>query len=79
MLNVCKTSEGSVASDAKKLVKPVLPDTEVALKCSAWGKNRTYPVAGHTLFTHACIAEREPCKLLLPIIAYCKLSLVAIQ
>eukprot|EP00983_Pelagomonas_calceolata_P101733 1158731-Pelagomonas_calceolata.AAC.2 len=35
------TSEGSVASNAKKLAKPVLPDTEVVLICSAWGNNRT--------------------------------------
>eukprot|EP00983_Pelagomonas_calceolata_P037807 1136521-Pelagomonas_calceolata.AAC.5 len=45
------TSEGSAASDAGKLEKPVLPDTEVALTCSAWGKNRAYPAAHH-----ACIA-----------------------
>eukprot|EP00983_Pelagomonas_calceolata_P105505 1159136-Pelagomonas_calceolata.AAC.2 len=69
------TSEGSVASDAEKLAELVLPDTEVALICSAWGKNRTYPAAGHALFTHACIAGRAPCKLLLPFIAYCRLSL----
>eukprot|EP00983_Pelagomonas_calceolata_P021519 673765-Pelagomonas_calceolata.AAC.11 len=36
------TSEGSVASNAEKLVKPVLPDTKVALMCSAWGNNRAF-------------------------------------
>eukprot|EP00983_Pelagomonas_calceolata_P119562 1160619-Pelagomonas_calceolata.AAC.4 len=36
------TSEGNVASDAEKLAKPVLPNTEVALICSAWGNNRTF-------------------------------------
>eukprot|EP00983_Pelagomonas_calceolata_P097393 1158243-Pelagomonas_calceolata.AAC.2 len=36
-----KTSERSATSDAKKMAKPVLPDTEVALICSAWGNNRT--------------------------------------
>eukprot|EP00983_Pelagomonas_calceolata_P021545 674858-Pelagomonas_calceolata.AAC.1 len=34
------TREGSVASDAEKLAKPVLPDTEVALMSNAWGNNR---------------------------------------
>eukprot|EP00967_Tisochrysis_lutea_P026747 scaffold30885_cov30-Tisochrysis_lutea.AAC.1 len=73
---LASTSEGSAANDAEKLAKPIRPGTEVALICSAWGKNRAYPAAGHVLFTHAClcIAERAPCKLL-PFIAYYRLSL----
>eukprot|EP00983_Pelagomonas_calceolata_P109978 1159619-Pelagomonas_calceolata.AAC.6 len=53
------TSEGSVASNAENLAKPVLPDTEVALICRAWGKNRAYSAAGHALFTHAKLSARH--------------------
>eukprot|EP00983_Pelagomonas_calceolata_P044712 1139419-Pelagomonas_calceolata.AAC.5 len=51
-------TSGSVASDAEKLVKPVLPDTHVVtLMCSARGNDRIFlgcrpylfPAAGCTL------------------------------
>eukprot|EP00983_Pelagomonas_calceolata_P018215 570840-Pelagomonas_calceolata.AAC.10 len=35
-------SGGNVARNAENLAKPVLPDTGVALICSAWGNNGTF-------------------------------------
>eukprot|EP00983_Pelagomonas_calceolata_P009474 306569-Pelagomonas_calceolata.AAC.1 len=37
-----ETSEGSDASDAENLAKPVLPDTELALICNARGNDRAF-------------------------------------
>eukprot|EP00983_Pelagomonas_calceolata_P119654 1160627-Pelagomonas_calceolata.AAC.3 len=64
-----KTSEGSVASDAGKLAKPVLLDTECL------GQQQDLTAAGHALFMHACVAEQLHGVLLLPFIACCRLSL----
>eukprot|EP00983_Pelagomonas_calceolata_P044692 1139412-Pelagomonas_calceolata.AAC.9 len=58
-------SEGSVASDAEKLAKPVLPDTDVALNMECLEATTHYlPAADHALFMracmHACIAHCTP-------------------
>eukprot|EP00983_Pelagomonas_calceolata_P099393 1158451-Pelagomonas_calceolata.AAC.8 len=47
------TSEGSVASDAEKLAKPVLLGTSVSLICSAWGNNRLS--CNRPSLVHACM------------------------
>eukprot|EP00983_Pelagomonas_calceolata_P012270 391894-Pelagomonas_calceolata.AAC.1 len=49
------TSGGSVASDAEKLAKPILPYTEVALVCSAWGNHRTFLQQSAECLVHACM------------------------
>eukprot|EP00983_Pelagomonas_calceolata_P115074 1160154-Pelagomonas_calceolata.AAC.3 len=67
-------SEGSVASDAEKLAKPVLSNTQVGLICSAWGNRTSLQQTMPCSRMHACIAECAPCKLLLPFIAHFRLS-----
>eukprot|EP00983_Pelagomonas_calceolata_P045191 1139613-Pelagomonas_calceolata.AAC.3 len=63
-----KASGGSVASNAEKLAKPALPNTDgINVQCLG---QQDLPAADYALFTHACIAECAPCKLLLPFIAY---------
>eukprot|EP00983_Pelagomonas_calceolata_P081265 1155503-Pelagomonas_calceolata.AAC.6 len=70
--NACDLAvlRGGVARNAEKLAKPVLPDTEVALICSARDNRAFLQQTMPCSRIHACIAECTPCKLLLPFIAY---------